>query len=126
MKKSRSDTPTRAEIEILQVLWQKGPSSVREVHESIARTTGYTTILKFLQIMTEKGLVVREEKGRAHIYKANVSERHATRDFLRDLLERVFGGSPSRLVMQALNSGDTSPEELKKIRVILDELEKDQ
>lgn len=123
MKRRAPDTPTKAEIEILQILWQKGPATVREVHESIGRKTGYTTVLKILQIMMEKGLVLREESGRAHIYRAKVAQKQATGDFLRDLLDRVFGGSPSRLVMQALSARKTSREELKEIRRILDELE---
>lgn len=123
MKKKRVDTPTKAEIEILQILWQKGSATVREVHEAIERDTGYTTVLKFLQIMTEKGLVVRKEEGRAHVYQAKATQKQATGDFLRELLDRVFGGSPSRLVMQALQAKNTSREEINEIRRILDELE---
>lgn len=123
MKQRVSDTPTKAEIEILQILWQKGSATVREVHEEIKRETGYTTTLKVLQIMTEKGLVVRDERGRAHVYRTNVSQNQATGKFLRDLLDRVFGGSPSLLVLQALGARKASREELREIRKILDQME---
>lgn len=123
MSENTSGTPTKGEFEILQVLWKAGPCTVRKVHEQIGRSTGYTTILKLLQIMAEKGLVKRDEQARAHVYRANISEKRATGDFMRDLLERVFGGSRSRLVIQALGTGKTSRQELKEIRALLDEME---
>jgi BlaI family penicillinase repressor len=95
--------PTDAELEILRVLWERGPSTVREVHEVISRTkpAGYTTILKLLQIMTEKGLVRRNEEQRAHVYEPQMAKEQTQRQLLGDLLERAFGGSATELVMQA-------------------------
>ena len=117
--------PTDAELAILNVLWERGPSTVRDVHDELSRTqaTGYTTILKLLQIMTEKGLVVRDESQRAHIYESRYSEQRTQRQLLGDLLDRAFGGSPAKLVMQALSGRKTSAEELSAIREILDRLE---
>ena len=102
--KPTTPRPTDAELAILRVLWERGPSSVRDVHDALSseQTTGYTTVLKLLQIMTEKGLVVRDESQRAHIYEARHSEQRTQRQLLTDLMERAFGGSPSKLVMQAL------------------------
>ena len=118
--------PTDAELAILNVLWERGPSSVRDVHDALSseQSTGYTTVLKLLQIMTEKGLVVRDESERAHIYEARYSEQRTQRQLLADLMERAFGGSPAKLVMQALSaSKKTSAEELGAIRELLDRLE---
>jgi BlaI family transcriptional regulator, penicillinase repressor len=117
--------PTRAELEILRVLWGQGPSTVREVHGALneVRATGYTTVLKLLQIMAEKGLVSRDESQRAHVYAPRLAESQTQRQIVRDLLERVFNGSASSLVMQALASRRTSPEEIARIRRLLDELE---
>jgi len=120
--------PTDAELAILSVLWERGPSTVRDVHDDLSSTqaTGYTTILKLLQIMTEKGLVVRDESQRAHIYEARYSEQKTQRQLLTDLMERAFGGSPAKLVMQALSSSRrTSAEELIAIREMLDRMEGD-
>jgi predicted transcriptional regulator len=119
--------PTEAELSILRVLWERGPSTVREVHEAIQRsrpsgqTTGYTTVLKLLQIMTEKGLVTRDERTRSHVYRARLSEDTTQRQLVTDLLDRAFGGSAARLVMQALDLSPATPEELKEIRRLLDE-----
>jgi BlaI family transcriptional regulator, penicillinase repressor len=117
--------PTDAELAILRVLWAGGPSTVREVHEVLARerSVGYTTVLKLLQIMTEKGLVLRNETERAHVYRATHSEEQSQRRLLQDLLERAFGGSAQKLVMQALTTKPASPEELAEIRRLLDDLE---
>jgi predicted transcriptional regulator len=117
--------PTDAELAILSVLWQRGASTVRDVHEELSRSqaTGYTTVLKLLQIMTEKGLVVRDESQRAHIYEARHSEQRTQRQLLGDLLDRAFGGSPAKLVLQALSGRKTSAEELSAIRELLDQLE---
>ena len=117
--------PTPAELEILGVLWELGPSTVREVHERLAREkpTGYTTVLKLLQIMTEKGLVSRDEAARAHVYEARVPQEQTQRQLVHDLLDRAFGGSATKLVMQALSSRHSSPEELARIRELLDQLE---
>ena len=116
--------PTDGELAILRVLWQRGPSTVRQVHEvlSRARPTGYTTSLKLLQIMTDKGLVRRDESRRTHVYQARLTEEQTQRQLVRDLLERAFGGSAQKLVMQALAAKKASPEELVQIRKLLDEL----
>src|SRR5438046_5850205 len=116
---------TDAELAILSVLWERGPSTVRDVHDDLSSTqaTGYTTILKLLQIMTEKGLVVRDESQRAHIYEARYSEQKTQRQLLTDLMERAFGGSSVTLVMQALSSNKTSAAELEANRGLLAQLE---
>jgi BlaI family transcriptional regulator, penicillinase repressor len=117
--------PTDAELAILSVLWERGPSTVRDVHDALSTTqaTGYTTVLKLMQIMTEKGLVVRDESQRAHIYEARSSEQKTQRQLLTDLAERAFGGSPAKLVMQALSDRRTSTDDLNAIRDLLDRLE---
>lgn len=117
--------PTPAELSILRVLWEQGPSTVREVHTLLERErpTGYTTVLKLLQIMTEKGLVRRDEAARAHVYAASVPEEQTQRHLVRDLLDRAFGGSATKLVMHALSARKASPAELARIRELLDRLE---
>ena len=117
--------PTDAELAILSVLWGRGPSTVREVHDELSRThdTGYTTVLKMLQIMNEKGLVVRDESARAHIYATRASEQRTQRQLLGDLIERAFGGSPAKLVMQALSASRASAEELSEIRSLIERME---
>lgn len=113
--------PTDAELAILRVLWTHGPSTVREAHQilSAERPLAYTTTLKMLQIMTEKGLVAREEQGRQHVYRARHAERDMQRRLVGDLLDRAFGGSTASLVMQALAQKRATPEELKEIRRML-------
>jgi predicted transcriptional regulator len=118
--------PTDAELAILQVLWRKGASTVREVHTELGTGGGYTTVLKFLQIMTEKGLVERDDSQRAHVYKAALSESDTQRQLVTGLLKKAFGGSTSRLVMQALASKKASPRELSEIRRLIDELSKEE
>jgi predicted transcriptional regulator len=117
--------PTDAELAILRVLWERGPATVRDVHEALRESqgSGYTTVLKLLQIMTEKGLVERDESERAHVYVAKLSQRHTQRQLLGDLVDRAFGGSSGKLVLQALAGRKTPPEELQQIRELLDELE---
>jgi predicted transcriptional regulator len=117
--------PTDAELEILAVLWAQGPSTVRQVHEQLgtSREVGYTTALKLLQIMFEKGLVERDESSRTHVYEAAL-DRDAMRSALAgDLTDRAFGGSASALIMGALSARPASREELAEIRRLLDELE---
>ena len=123
----QSPQPTGAELEILQVLWKRGACSVRDVHEVLHRRsgTGYTTALKMLQVMHDKGLVVRDEARRAHLYRAAVSKERTQKRFVADLLRRVFDGSPSRLVLQALGEHKASPEELQEIRELLNRLDKE-
>ena len=118
--------PTDAELEILKVLWERGPSTVRQVQDELVRmrATGYTTVLKLLQIMTDKGLVTRDEGQRAHVYEASHSEEHTQSGLLGHLLERAFSGSAGKLVMRALADKKASREELEAIRQLLDQLEK--
>lgn len=120
--------PTEAELSILRVLWRRGPSTVKEVHEELSRdaATGYTTILKQLQIMTEKGLVTRDESQRAHLYAARMPAEQTQAQLLGDLVDRAFDGSAGRLVMRALSSRPASAEELAEIRRLLDQLEGEQ
>ena len=124
MKKPLHSQPTAAELEILRALWRLGPSTVRDVHEALReRRVGYTTVLKLRQIMTEKGLVKRDESQRAHVYEVRVPQEQTQTQLVRDLVDRAFGGSPGRLVMQALSSRKATPEERDRIRQLLDELE---
>ena len=119
--------PTDAELAILRVLWERGPSTVRQVHEVLSRErpTAYTTALKLLQIMAEKGLVTRDERERTHVYQPRISEDQTQRQLVRDLLDRAFGGSSSKLVMQALATKRASAEELGEIRRLLDSRKKE-
>jgi predicted transcriptional regulator len=111
--------PTDAELAILRVLWARGPSTVRQAAEVLGREAAYTTVLKLLQIMTEKRLVVRDESTRTHVYRAAFSEDQTQRQLVADLLDRVFDGSAAKLVMQALSTSRTSPEELAEIRKLI-------
>lgn len=126
MIKQNLPRPTDAELEILRVLWLRGRSTVREVQDSLNdnKPTGYTTVLKMLQIMTEKGLVQRDEEQRAHVYQAKLAQAQTQQQLVGDLLDRAFDGSASSLVMQALATKKTSAEELTKIRKMLDEFER--
>src|SRR6186997_1083753 len=114
--------PTDAELAILRILWERGPSTVRQVHDILGqeRTAAYTTALKLLQIMTEKGLVERDEPDRTHIYRARLSEETTQRQLVRDLVDRAFGGSSTKLVMQALATKRASADELRDIRKAID------
>jgi predicted transcriptional regulator len=125
MPKNKCSHPTDAEVSILSVLWDKGPCTVRQVHEAIDRDkpTGYTSTLKLMQLMTEKGLVVRDESARTHIYRAAAPQTQTQQRLVNDLLERAFGGSAEQLVMRALSAKKVTPVELAKIREILDKLE---
>jgi predicted transcriptional regulator len=118
-------SPTAAELEILHVLWARGPSTVREVHDSLTadRPTGYTTTLKLLQIMADKDLVRRDDKQRAHIYQARIPRERTQSQLVNNLVDKVFGGSASRLVMHALSSKRASAKELAEIRRTLDDME---
>jgi BlaI family transcriptional regulator, penicillinase repressor len=119
--------PTPMELEILRVLWQLGPSTVRDVHEVLnqAKPTGYTTVLKLLQIMTVKGMVRRDEAERAHIYEAAQAAEQTKRRLVRDLLDKAFAGSASELTMHALAGKKESRQQIEEIRRMLDEYEKD-
>ena len=119
-QRNANPKPTDAELEILRVLWRQGPATVRQVCEALNRDriVGYTTVLKLLQIMTDKGLVTR-----AHVYAARASEEYAQRRMVKDLLDRVFDGSAQKLVLHALTAKKASAEELAQLRRLLDELE---
>lgn len=126
MKKGGIPRPTEAELAILSILWDRGPSTVRDVHEILNRkeNTGYTTALKLLQVMHSKGLVQRDDSQRAHVYKPAMSKDFTQTQFVTDLVQRVFDGSPSELVLHALGtSRRATSEELAQIRAMLDELE---
>jgi BlaI family transcriptional regulator, penicillinase repressor len=125
MANSQPPKPTSTELEILRVLWERGPSTVREVHDVLAQTkpTGYTTVLKLLQIMTAKGSVTRNEDTRAHVYEARQPAENTKRQLVGDLLQRAFGGSASQLMMHALTGKKASREEIEEIRRMLDEYE---
>lgn len=126
--KTPTHRPTAAELEILRVLWSRGPSTVREVHEALSDTkpVGYTSVLKFLQIMTEKGLVRRNEDQRAHVYEACEPAEKTKRQIAGDVLQRVFEGSARELMVHALAGRRTSKEEFEELRQLLDEYERKQ
>jgi len=118
--------PSDGALAVLQVLWDRGPSTVRQVHEALSnRGVGYTTTLKTMQVMTEKGLLRRDESHRSHVYRAAVGEEPMQRRLLDDFLERAFGGSASKLVMQALAAGKLSSSELREIRKLLSRKEEE-
>ena len=127
MSDRETPRPTDAELEILAVLWSRGPSTVREVHEAITarRPAQYTTALKLLQIMTEKGLVQRNEKQRAHIYQAARPREWTQRQLAGDLIQRAFSGSAKSLILGVLSARKTSKREIADIRKLLDEYEKE-
>ncbi len=122
MNRTAAPRPTDGELAILRILWERGPSTVRQVHDILGRErqAAYTTALKLLQIMTEKGLVERDERDRTHIYRPRLSEETTQRQLVRDLLDRAFGGSSTKLVMQALATKRASAEELRDIRKAID------
>ena len=130
MEHEAPKTPTASELEILRVLWERGPSTVKEVHETLtanksaAKPVGYTTVLKLLQIMTVKGTVSRNEHDRAHVYVACLPEERTKRQMAGEILERVFGGSASELVLHAISGQKASHEEIEEIRRMLDEYER--
>lgn len=120
--------PTESELEILQILWEKGLATVREVHETLSKTkdVGYTTTLKLMQIMHEKGLVKRDESMRTHVYQALVNKEKTQKHILGKMIDSLFGGSSTQLVLQALGSPEAkaTPEELEQIQQLLDNLKK--
>lgn len=127
MTRRQRKRPTDGELEILRVLWERGPSTVREVFHALqsSRSTGYTTVLKLMQIMTDKQLLQRDTTVRPQIYEAIYSQGQTQRQLLGDLVDRAFSGSPGKLVLQALSEKKTTPEERCKIRKMLDELERE-
>lgn len=122
---SKPPRPTDGELAILRVLWERGPSTVREVQQALGESVppGYTTVLKTMQIMLAKGIVERDDSSRSHIYRARLTQDKTQRQLVHDLLERAFGGSARKLVMQALAAKQASPEELAEIRNLLDRLD---
>src|SRR5688500_7817879 len=122
---SKHHRPTKLELTILRVLWEKGPGSVREIQARLSesRETSSTTALKMLQIMTENGLVDRDETGRPQIYRAKFSQEKTQKQLLQDLIQRAFGGSVKALVMQAVSTRKSSPEDLEAIEKLLDRFE---
>jgi BlaI family penicillinase repressor len=126
MKRETPRTPTASELEILRVLWEHGPSTVKEVHETLSarRPIGYTTVLKLLQIMTVKGTVSRNERDRAHVYIACQPAERTKRQLADEMLQKVFGGSASEMVMHALSGQKASHQEIEEIRRLLDEFER--
>lgn len=125
MRPAARALPTASELEILQVIWRRGPSTVREVYRTLAkdRDIGYSTVLKLMQIMTEKGSLVRDEAMRPQVYRAARPRRHTQQGIIRDLVTRAFGGSPASLVMQALSDRRATAEERRQIREVLDALD---
>jgi predicted transcriptional regulator len=123
MRKHPVPKPTDAELAILRVLWERGPSTVRQVYDVLSeqRDFAYTTTLKLLQLMTEKGITVREEQGRIHLYRAGFAQEDTQQRLVADLLDRAFGGSSAKLVVQALAAKPASAEELREIRQLLAE-----
>jgi predicted transcriptional regulator len=117
--------PSGAELDILAVLWRLGPSTVREVHEELSKDSGYTTTLKQMQLMMEKGLVIRSERFRSHVYEAGIPKEQTQKQVAADLLARAFEGSAKSLVLGALSAQRTSAKELEEIRNILDAFETD-
>jgi BlaI family penicillinase repressor len=115
--------PTDSELDILAVLWRLGPATVREVHEALANGNGYTTTLKQMQLMTEKGLVTRSERFQSHLYEARAPKEQTRQQIAGDLVMRAFDGSAKNLVLGALTARPSSPEELKEIRAMLDALD---
>ena len=124
--KRKLPRPTEGELELLQALWDKGPSTVRELHEAIGRRrpVGYTSVLKLLQIMTEKGLVEREESSRAHIYRAAATQDETQTQLLRDISQRLFAGSATQLAMHALAMEPVSERELEELRTLIEQKRK--
>jgi len=122
----RLPRPTDSELAILRVLWDRGPSTVRAVHEALvgARETGYTTTLKLMQIMATKGLVKRNESERTHVYTARLTQDQTQRQLVADLVQRAFGGSAAALMQQALSAQPASPDDLKKIQQLIDDYKK--
>jgi predicted transcriptional regulator len=117
--------PTDAELDILAVLWRLGPSTVREIHEALGKDSGYTTTLKQMQVMLEKRLLVRSERFRSHVYEAGEPREQTQKQIAGDLLRRAFGGSARNLVLGALTAEPASSEELREIRRMLDDFEKE-
>lgn len=125
MPRPSSAQPTEVELQILRVLWERGPSTVRQIHAALASTRGtnYSTTVKMLSVMLEKDLLKRDETARPHVYRPTKTQQATQRHMLRDLIQKAYDGSAGSLVLQALSSRKATPEELAQIRTLLDELE---
>jgi predicted transcriptional regulator len=123
---AKQNKPTQSELEILSVIWELEAATVREVYErlNVTKPTGYTTVLKLLQLMDEKGLVERDRANRAHVYRAKIEQKDTGKQMLGDILQKMFGGSALRLVQQVLETETTTKEELKEIKKMIREAEK--
>ena len=128
MNKKPLPKPTEAELDLLRILWDRGPSTVRQIHEVVAdrKDTAYTTTLKILQKMTDKGLVIRDESERSHVYQAALKPERTQRQLVHELLDKAFGGAADKLIQHALSSRKVSREEIDSLRRMLDELEETQ
>jgi predicted transcriptional regulator len=125
MARSKPPQPTDAELEILQVLWSRGPSTVRDVHVALpARDVRYTTVLKTMQVMHDKGLLDRDESDRSHVYSAKLKQSATQRQLVREFMDRVFDGATEQLVLHALSARDVTPAEVDEIRRMLDEYDR--
>jgi len=124
-KRDSLPLPTGAELDILAVLWRLGPATVREVHEELGKESGYTTTLKQMQLMAEKGLLIRSERFRSHVYEAGVPKEQTQKQIAGDLLKRAFGGSAKNMVLGALAAQPASAEDLAEIRRLIEEFEKE-
>jgi BlaI family penicillinase repressor len=127
MARNGNFKPTDRELTILRILWDKGPSTVRQVNEIMSKhsITGYTTTLKLMQIMTEKGLLLRDDSQFKHVYKAAVTEERAQKQLVGDLLDKAFSGSAEKLVMRALSAKKVSNKELERIKKLIEEIERE-
>jgi BlaI family transcriptional regulator, penicillinase repressor len=127
MSRSPSPNPTQVELQILGVLWNRGPSTVREVHNALGdqRDTGYSTTLKMMQVMTEKGLLIKDDSQRPQVYRSAISQDQAQTQFVDDLIQRVFGGAADKLILRAVSSRHVSRKDLQDIRKLLKKLEGD-
>ena len=125
MRELGSSQPTAVELEILRILWERGPSPVREIHARLAENKGtnYSTTVKMLSVMLTKGLVKRDENASPHVYRAAMTRQRAAKKFLSELIDKVYDGSAMSLVLQALSSGKASKEEIDEARKLLDEIE---
>ena len=125
MARRPSSNPTEVELQILRVLWERGPSSVREVHQALEddRDTGYSTTLKMMQVMTEKGLLLKDDSRRPQVYRPAISQEQAQTQFVDDMIQRVFGGAADKLILRAVSSRHLSREDLEQIRKLLKKLE---
>ena len=125
MPRSKPPQPTDAELEILQVLWTRGPSTVRDIHEALAtKNVRYTTVLKTMQVMHEKGLLDRDDSERSHVYTASLKQAATQRQLVREFMDRVFDGATEQLVLHALNARGITPEEIAGIRRMLDDYDR--